>query len=75
MTVHQSGRATLVFMTLLVASIAIGAPIPLVASPLNPPLANHIVRPAPQLHGMHHAIAPRQFGNHGDDPFASLHFE
>ena len=79
MTVHQSGRATLAFMTLLVASITIGAPIPLAASPLHPPITNHVVRPAPQFHGMHHAITPRspaaQFGDHGEDPFSSLHFE
>jgi hypothetical protein len=79
MTVHQSRRVVLALMTLLVTSITIGAPIPLAASPLHPPIANHVARPDAQFHGTHRAIAPRspaaQFGDHGDDPFASLHFE
>jgi hypothetical protein len=35
MTVHQPRRAVLAFATLVVASIAIGAPVSLVACPLR----------------------------------------
>lgn len=93
MTVHQSRRVVLALITLLVTSITIGAPIPLAASPLHPPITKHVARPDAQtspwarfdnLYDLqaprtHRAIAPRspaaQFGDHGDNPFASMHFE
>jgi hypothetical protein len=79
MTVHQSRRVVLVLVTLLVTNITIGAPIPLAASPLQRPIAKHVTRPDARFDGTHSAIAPRspaaQSGDHGDDPFASLHFE
>ena len=79
MTVHQSRRVVLTLVTLLVTSITIGAPIPLAASPLHRLIANHVAQPNARFHGTHGAIAPSfpaaPFGDHGDDPFASLHFE
>ena len=79
MTIYPSHRVALALVTSLVASMTIGAPIPLAASPLHRPVANHVARPDARFHGMHRAIAPRspavRSGDHGDDPLASLHFE
>jgi hypothetical protein len=79
MTVHQSRRVVRALVTLVVTTISIGAPIPLAASPLQQPIAKHVTHPDARFDGMRRTIAPRspaaQFGNYGDDPFASLHFE
>jgi hypothetical protein len=79
MTVHQSRRAVLAFATLVVTSITIGAPVPLTAHPLHPPIANHVLRSYAQVHETHKAIAPRSraapFGDNVADPFASIHLE
>jgi hypothetical protein len=79
MTVHQSRRVALALVTLLVTSITIGAPIPLAASPLHRPIANHVTHPDVRFDGRHRPIAPRspaaQSRDHHDDPFAALHFE
>jgi len=79
MTIHQSRRVVLAVVTLLVTSMTIGAPIPLAASPLHRPIANHVARPDARFNAMHRAIAPHfpaaRSGDHGDDPLASLHFE
>jgi hypothetical protein len=79
MTIHQLRRVVFTLITMLVASIAIGTPISLAASPVHPPIANHVFRPDAQFHGTQRAISPpppaAHFRDHGDDPLAALHFE
>ena len=79
MTVHQSRRVVVAHVTLLVTGITIGASIPVAASPRHRPIANHVARPDARFDDTHRAIALRssaaQSGDHGHDPFASLHFE
>ena len=79
MTAHQPRRAVLAFATLVVASITIGAPIPLAACPLHAPITKRVVLSVAQVHRTNRAIAlpsaAAHFEDHVADPFASMHFE
>jgi hypothetical protein len=79
MTVQQPRRAVLAFATLVVASIMIGAPIPLAACPLHPPIAKRVVMSVARVPRTDKAIVlhspAAHFEEHVADPFASMHFE